>query len=158
MPSVLFVCTANQCRSPMAEAIFRELLREKGRLPGWSIGSAGVRASPGEPATLFTQSTLRERGIETGAHRSRPVTEEVLRSYNLVLTMERAQQDELRAAYPDMADKIGLLATTAGGQYDIDDPIGLPLERYRALANELSDILGRGLSQIEWLAADPGHA
>ncbi len=141
----------------MAQAILRDLLRRRGKLSGWTIGSAGVRAVAGEPATLFTQSTLRERGIDLGSHRSRPVTEELVRTHNLVLTMERSQQDELRASFPEMADKICLLATIADGQYDIDDPIGLPLERYRALANELTDVLERGLSQIEWLAADPSH-
>lgn len=155
MPSVLFVCTANQCRSPMAEAIFRELLRKKGKLADWSIASAGAGALAGQPATLFTQSTLRERGIEIGAHRSRTVTRELLQSYKLVLTMEREQEEALKSAFPELNDRICLLASMVDGQFDIDDPIGRPIERYRTLANELTDVLERGLPRIEWLAADP---
>ena len=155
MPSVLFVCTANQCRSPMAEAIFRDLMQKNGKLEAWSIDSAGVGALAGQPATLFTQSTLRERGIEIGAHRSRTVTKELLRSHKLILTMEHEQEEALKSAFPEMTDRICLLASMVDGQFDIDDPIGRPIERYRSLANELTDVLERGLPRIEWLAADP---
>lgn len=154
MPSVLFVCTANQCRSPMAEAIFRDMLQERGAPGDWTIGSAGVRALVGEPATLFTQSTLRERGIELRSHRSRPVTRDLLQGYNLVLTMEREQQAALQSAFPEMADRVCLLASMVDGDFDIDDPVGRPIEQYRALADELTDVLRRGMPRIERLAAD----
>lgn len=157
MPSVLFVCTANQCRSPMAETIFRELLRKKGMLGEWSIASAGVGALEPRPATLFTQSALRERGIEIGAHWSRPVTKELLQGYNLVLTMEREQQAALQSTFPEMADRVCMLASMVDGDFDIDDPVGRPIEQYRALADELTDVLRRGRPRIEWLAADPAN-
>lgn len=139
----------------MAEAIFRRMVQERGKLRDWSIGSAGVHALAGEPATLFTQSTLRERGIELGSHRSRPITRELMQGCNLVLTMEREQQAALQSAFPEMADRVCLLASMVDGDFDIDDPIGRPIERYRALADELMDVLGRGMPRIEWLAADP---
>lgn len=142
----------------MAEAIFRDMIQKRGNLGDWRIGSAGVRAIVGEPATLFTQSTLRERGIALGSHRSRPVTRDLLQGSNLVLTMEGAQQEVLQSAFPDLADRVCLLASMVDGDFDIDDPIGLPIERYRALADELTDVLGRGMPRIEWLAADPAHA
>lgn len=139
----------------MAEAIFRHMIQTRGKLEDWSIGSAGIRALAGEPATLFTQSTLRERGIELGSHRSRPITRELLQGCNLVLTMERDQREVLQKAFPELADRVCVLASMVDGDFDINDPIGLPIERYRALADELSDVLGRGMPRIEWLAADP---
>ena len=73
MKRVLFVCTGNTCRSPMAEALFRELVQGR---DDYEVMSAGLSASSGDFASHHTAELLREMGIDLSKHRSRPVTKE----------------------------------------------------------------------------------
>lgn len=83
--SLLFVCTGNTCRSPMAEALAREALAE--RLPGVSVGSAGTFASEGVPAAPEARDVAAEHGLDLGGHRSRPLSEAMATGTDLVLCM-----------------------------------------------------------------------
>ncbi len=152
MRSVLFVCTANLNRSPMAMALLRSRVANSGE--EWRIESAGTWALEGMPLNEKTQQVLAERGAEIRNHRSRIVTREMLRSFNLILTMEPGQKEALRLEFPEVADRVYLLSEMIGLTFSIADPVGGTLEEYRATAAEIDRILNDGLEKIYQLAAD----
>ena len=152
MPSLLFVCSANQLRSPLAEALFRAQLERRGLGAAWQVGSAGVWALEGSPAARAALQTAASRGLNLAQHVARPVTEELLRGADLVLVMEREHQDALREAFPRFGDRVHLLTEMVGEASEVEDPIGLPLERVRSLMDELERILQAGWPRIRALA------
>lgn len=153
MKSIIFICTANRCRSPMAMGLFREKVKEG---PGdWKIGSAGTWAVAGEPAMSYVQKQLLQKGIDIREHRSAQVTEELLSQYNLILTMERGQKEGLRIEFPSMAGRIYLLSEMIGQKFDIPDPVGGPPAEYEATLREIDQLLSKGFDRINLLSDQP---
>jgi protein-tyrosine-phosphatase len=152
VPAVLFVCTANQCRSPMAEALFQERLREMGLDSEWDVVSAGTSAFGGSPPTHFARQAMKERGLDLSDHRSKPVSAAMLQEVDLVLVMEARHKSQLRSRFPHEAKKVHLLTEMVGEKRDIDDPVLGHLERYQETAEELDRILERGTKRIVKLA------
>lgn len=150
MPSILFVCTANICRSPMAMALWRA--KTGVSAADWHIESAGTWAIDGQPAAAGTQSALQERGLDVSQHLSRTVTTEMLLSFNLILTMERGQKEALMAEFPQIARRVFMLSEMVSEIYDIEDPVGGSLADFRATLGEIDDILTRGSERISRLA------
>jgi len=152
MPSILIVCTANICRSPMAEAILQHKLAEAG-VPGeWRVGSAGTWAQNGLPASENGVAVMRERGLDTSRHRSRVVTAGLLAGVDLALTMTASHAESLCAEFPQEAHKVFRLTEMTGRPYNVQDPYGSSAEHYRRTADELEDLIERGLSKIITLA------
>jgi protein-tyrosine-phosphatase len=152
MYSVLFVCSANICRSPMAMGLLQSLARQEAGQ--WRIASAGIWAQPGYPAAVNTQLILWRKGIDLSQHDSRPIRRDWMAEFNLILTMERGQKEALRAAFPEYAGKVFLLSEMIGQVGDIADPIGEPLAAFEETAAEIEQILSQGLAQIRSLAED----
>ncbi len=90
---ILFVCTGNICRSPMAEGIARSrtVALDPADKAGLRVASAGIAALSGDPATFEATLAMRRRGIDIGAHRARQLTSAILQESDLLLTMERMQ-------------------------------------------------------------------
>jgi protein arginine phosphatase len=153
MRSVLFVCTANVCRSPMAMGLLRAKVAALGEAADWRIESAGNWAEPGQPAAINTRLIVAERGVDLTSHRSRLVTRELLKEFNLVLTMEDGQKEALRTEFRENARRVFLLSEMIGKSYDIVDPVGKPIEEYRWTAHEIRVILNDGYERIRTLAA-----
>jgi len=156
MPSVLFVCSANQLRSPLAEVLFKDLLERRKLAAAWQVGSAGVWALEGSPAAREALQIAAARGLDLSAHAARPVTEDLLRGADLVLVMEREHQDALRETYPGLSERVYLLTSMAGAAGDVQDPMGLPLERVQRLAEDLERLLEAGWPRIRALALSNG--
>ena len=148
MPSVLFVCSANQCRSPMAEALFKNIILERGEESEWNIASAGVWAVPRYPATENARVVMVERELDISAHLSQPTSRDLLGEYHLVLVMENAHKEALQADYPEYADRLILFRNLAGDDRDFEDPVGGSLDRYRGAAEDFQNIILEGFDQI----------
>jgi len=151
MLSVLFVCTANMCRSPMAMAIFQSQVERKPEL--WRVESAGTWAIDGLACNVQTQRVLAERGLDVRSHRSRRINREIISSFDLILTMEEGQKEALQIEFPNLAGRIYLLSEIVGLKFNIADPIGGDDEDFWSTANEIANILTDGYETILRLAS-----
>jgi protein-tyrosine phosphatase len=128
------------------------LLQKKvGGQPGWRVESAGTWSIKGQPAAASTLDVLSRHGI-TLHHRSRVVTVDLLREFNLILTMEAGQKEALKVEFPEIADRVYLLTEMIGEDYDIKDPIGGPYDEFEKTAQEFERIFDEGLERITQLA------
>lgn len=133
MKKILFVCRANVCRSPMAEAIFNALAADAG-VP-YEARSAGVAALVGEPMAPHAGAVLEEAGIYADGHRARQADASMLEEAALVLAMTPRHAAALRRLSATSAPKVHTLVGYANGAPDpegISDPYGQPMLAYRA--------------------------
>jgi glycine hydroxymethyltransferase len=150
MHSVLFVCTANICRSPMAMGLFRSFMEINDQM--WKIDSAGVFSQSGLPASEFSRIVLLNKGIDIGGYRSKPVSIELISGFNIILTMEERHQLIIKSEFPYCAHKIYKLSEMIHKDFDIRDPYGLELQDYVNTAVEIDNILKEGYKNIEYLS------
>lgn len=150
MPNILVVCTANICRSPVAEAVLRDRLHKQG-LTDWTVSSAGTWAEPDRNAAGFSRQLMAAQGINLEDHRSRMVSEPDLAAADLVLVMETGHSEALRAEFSQYADKIYLISEMSGPRYSVTDPYGGPLEAYQDMVKELTSLIEKGLPRIQQL-------
>ena len=138
MRQILFVCTANVCRSPMAEAIFNALAEERGL--AWRAESAGVAALVDEDITPNARSALDEVGIYANEHRARQVGEEMLEEADLVLGMGPRHVATLRRRFGGLSERVYTLPEYALGappEEGIPDPYGQTMTAFRASVRQL---------------------
>jgi RpiB/LacA/LacB family sugar-phosphate isomerase len=138
MKTILFICTGNVCRSPMAEALFRRAVRGRGE---FRVLSAGLGAMDGQPPTQHSVAAMRELGMDISVQRSRMLTTELVRSADLILGMTHGHVDTIALLYPPAAEKTFLLRefdeTLEPYEKDIADPIGSPYEIYVLCRNQI---------------------
>src|SRR5919112_17022 len=148
--SVLFVCTANVCRSPMAEAIFNALAEERGL--AWRAQSAGVAALVDEDITPNARSALDEVGIYANEHRARQVGEEMLEEADLVLGMGPRHVATLRRRFGGLSERAYTLPQYALGappEEGIPDPYGQTMTAFRASVRQLLEYTEALVGRLE---------
>ncbi|MDL2247018.1 low molecular weight protein arginine phosphatase [Methanobrevibacter sp. OttesenSCG-928-K11] len=118
MRKILFICTANTCRSAMAEAILKDLDKNN-----FNVKSAGIYANPGSSSNNHTVKVMREKDIDITKHKSTQVNEEILEGVDEVICMEDVHLNFLKTQYPKFEDKYFLIKPEGirdpfGGSYD----------------------------------------
>ena len=148
MYKILFVCTANICRTPMAEYYLNSLVAKEDLEEMILVESAGTWAIDGAPAAEYSQKVCAEIGLDLSSHRSRPIDLYLVKQADLVLCMSVEHKNDLIQVFPHLQDKIFTLKEynnkSPQNSISIADPYGRSLERYR----ETCEIISREIRRI----------
>lgn len=152
MIKILFVCTANRFRSPLAEAYFNCSAAKKGDEQDFHAVSAGTWTENGYPATSDAQRLARLQGLDIEKHQSREISGKILEGSDLVLVMEAGHKEAIVHEFPFVTNRIFLLSETfLGIPFDVPDPY-LTEEPPSRVAKEIFEMIDKGYDQILNLA------
>jgi len=146
---ILFVCTGNTCRSPLAEGIAKQMIADR-QLSDIVVGSAGTSAWPDAPASDGSLLVAMEHGIDLGEHKARQLAPELVAEADLILPMGPHHLDRVEAL--GGTGRTWLLTAYAAGETDgraVSDPFGGDLDVYRATYDELSVEIAAVLDRVE---------
>lgn len=150
---VLFVCTGNTCRSPMAEMLCRKMLADRLKCRhedledrGVIVMSAGIAAMVGGHASPEAVEVMRARGLDLRFHETQPVSEPLVRHADHVFTMTQAHRQAILVQWPGAAERTFTLCADGA---DVVDPIGGPLERYERCAAQIERELKDRIAGLE---------
>lgn len=155
---ILFVCTGNTCRSPMAEGLFRKATADRHDI---TASSAGVAASKGSPVSRETIKALKKRGAELGNFSSRQVSEKILADASHVFAMTEGHLAALESRFPSHADKFFLIREFSGitdkrQGLDVPDPIGMGAAAYEEVAKVLEAAIPSIIAYVSSTGAKDG--
>src|SRR5436305_3620706 len=138
MKTVLFICTGNVCRSPMAEGIFRYAVQGRG---DYRVFSAGLGAMEGQPPSPYGVQAVRELGIDISSQRSRMLTPDLVQQAEYIFGMTHSHIDTVMLLYPHAAEKTFMLRefdeTLDLFEKDISDPIGGSYDVYLSCRDQI---------------------
>ena len=153
---VLFVCTGNVCRSPMAQALFNAQARRVGEGDQFIAQSAGTWALDDQPASTNAVAVIAQRGLDLADHRARTVNRAMLDAADVVIVMTKSHAEALRSEFPAYRKKIHLMSELQASTYDIVDPFRGSLDEYESCAQELEKLIETGYAKIKsWIPHNP---
>jgi glycine hydroxymethyltransferase len=143
LKNILFVCTGNVCRSPMAEGLFRQMVANRTDI---RVRSAGVSTFPGQPPSPHAVEVLADLRIDISKLRSLPLSEQLVHGASCIIAMTRSHMESIHYLFPEAAEKTFLLREFEeyAPSLDVADPIGLGREAYEVTR----DIIRRALPGI----------
>ncbi|MDR1305819.1 MAG: serine hydroxymethyltransferase [Verrucomicrobiales bacterium] len=148
---MVFVCTGNVCRSPMAEGLFRDMVKTRA---GFTAASAGIGAADGQSPSAYAVEAMRELGLDISDLRSKMISAKMVADADLILAMTYGQHDTLQLLFPAAADKIFLLrdfetaADDAPAGREVADPIDQSLPVYRRCCEQIRNAIKAMLDQL----------
>ncbi len=158
MPHILFVCTANICRSPVAEGLLRKRLQDQ-FMDGWTVSSAGTWARLARGASRNSVLLMTQRGIDIGDHVARDIDREMLEEADLVLCMEAGHAEALEVEFrEEAAGKVYMLSQMVGRRDDVADPYGQELADYERMVAKLEQLIDAAWPRIKQLASENAQA
>lgn len=148
MTHILLVCTGNTCRSPMAEALLRRKLTERG-IENVTVASAGTGAWDGAPASEGAYLVALEHGLDLSGHRARLLTRDIANQATVVLTMGRHHRARVEQLGEVETHLLGEYAGRNGLDAEIRDPFGNEIDVYRETFTELDELLDQVVTRVE---------
>lgn len=146
---ILFVCTGNTCRSPMAEALMRKLLQDRG-VGEIQVSSAGTGAYDGAPASEGSYLVGLENGIDLSGHRARRLTGELVDDADMILAMAPQHRDRvIDLGGEDKVFLLGVYAGREGEDASVNDPFGAELDEYRTTYRELESMIQAAINRLQ---------
>lgn len=145
MSRIVFLCTGNICRSPIAEGVLRKKLQDL-NFSGINVSSMGTHGIDGCPASKYAQILCGEDGIDITQHRSRPLIPHELVESSLVLVMENVHREFIYSFFPAVKNKTFLLAQWPDNNIrksSIQDPFGGSLRKYKKAYKHISEHIDR---------------
>ena len=153
MHTILFVCTANQFRSPIAAACFSSKLANVKWGKGWVIQSAGTWASLGAPALPVAIAAARKIGVSLDGHEASLITPQLISTQDLILVMESEHKESLQNEFPIFSKHIFLLSEIVQNKVEnVADPVASEADSYVESAFEIQAMVVNGFYQICWKA------
>jgi protein-tyrosine phosphatase len=153
MTSVLFVCTGNKYRSPIAAAAFLARSKQDEKNDDWRINSAGTWTKPGQPPPADALQAARKLGLSIDDHLTCLISAEEIAAHDLILVMEHGHKEALLVEFPQAYGKVYLLSEAAEKiAYNIPDPAGRDRLEVQRAARQLYDLIQRGYDSICILA------
>lgn len=152
MPHILFVCTANRFRSPIAAACFRRELAIRKHGADWRVSSAGTWTTEEWPAAPEAIAGAKRLGLDISGHASRVINAGLVQDADLIVVMEHGHKEALQSEFPESACKVYLLTEIATGTaYDVPDPASSTASG--EIHEEIDELIRNGFEHICALAA-----
>ncbi|PKM57026.1 MAG: protein tyrosine phosphatase [Firmicutes bacterium HGW-Firmicutes-3] len=145
MKDLMFVCTGNTCRSPMAEGLAKKMIGNKKAI----ILSRGVSVNLEEPANMSAVKAMEKKHISIKDHKSKRFDSKEVTDNMLILTMTSRHEAFLKYHYPMLEDKIYSLLAYINMTGNVEDPYGLDQEAYDQCADQLENAIGKLMDQLD---------
>lgn len=148
MSLIMFVCTGNLCRSPMAAGLLRQRLAKEGLTERVEVTSSGIWAVDDHPASANAIAVMADWGVDITDHIARTIRATDVAEADLILVMSQEHEQMIRNTWPQYSWKVHRLSEMIGKRKNVRDPYGGSVEEYRTCADTLAEYIEQGFERI----------